>query len=296
MTDELKVQIGKRVRQARLQKGLTKEALCEDESQLSVRQLTRVETGKSLLSIDKGLYIARRLGVSPQELIDPSQNRLPKSYLSLKRQIIRYKSYEDPERLKVLHGLMTELHTYYDVVPEEEQLAIDIIQADLDVFETHQTVFAEPLIEEYFEQVLRKESYTWNDYLLISLYLFLCAIGIEDNRYFEHFVPSIFLKGDLSDPDIAYQMEEIVLAVLAQEKVDYYPVCIETLEAIIKETKHFQNKPILDMFKAKLALYQGDLKKAAGYYQSAILVAESFGDRVLVERLQREYDKDVKML
>ena len=296
MTDELKVQIGKRVRQARLQKGLTKEALCEDESQLSVRQLTRVETGKSLLSIDKGLYIARRLGVYLQELIDPSQNRLPKSYLSLKRQIIRYKSYEDSERLKVLHGLMTELHTYYDVVPEEEQLAIDIIQADLDVFETHQTVFAEPLIEEYFEQVLRKESYTWNDYLLISLYLFLCAVGIEDNRYFEHFVPSIFLKGDLSDPDIAYQMEEIVLAVLAQEKVDYYPVCIETLEAIIKETKHFQNKPILDMFKAKLALYQGDLKKAAGYYQSAILVAESFGDRVLVERLQREYDKDVKML
>ena len=296
MTDELKVQIGKRVRQARLQKGLTKEALCEDESQLSVRQLTRVETGKSLLSIDKGLYIARRLGVYLQELIDPSQNRLPKSYLSLKRQIIRYKSYEDSERLKVLHGLMTELHTYYDVVPEEEQLAIDIIQADLDVFETHQTVFAEPLIEEYFEQVLRKESYTWNDYLLISLYLFLCAAGIEDNRYFEHFVPSIFLKGDLSDPDIAYQMEEIVLAVLAQEKVDYYPVCIETLEAIIKETKHFQNKPILDMFKAKLALYQGDLKKAAGYYQSAILVAESFGDRVLVERLQREYDKDVKML
>lgn len=70
MANELKVQIGKRVRSIRLQKGLTKEVLCDDESRLSVRQLTRIETGKSLLTIDKGLFIASRLGVSLQEIID----------------------------------------------------------------------------------------------------------------------------------------------------------------------------------------------------------------------------------
>ncbi|MGV3055072.1 hypothetical protein, partial [Streptococcus hyovaginalis] len=94
-----------------------------------------------------------------------------------------------------------------------------------------------------------------NDYLLISLYLVLCTIGIENKRYFQHFIPSIFSKGDLSDPDIAYQMEEVVLAVLTQENVAYYPDCIDTLNRVIKVTKHYQNKPILEMFKAKLALF-----------------------------------------
>ncbi|MXQ49092.1 helix-turn-helix domain-containing protein [Streptococcus pneumoniae] len=292
MSEELKVEIGQRVRAARKRKGYTKEALCADESHLSVRQLTRIETGKSLLSIDKGLFIASRLGVSIQEFIEPDKMALPQSYVSLKRRIIQFKSYEDPERLKQLDEWIDELQTYYDSVPEEEQMAIEVLQADLDVFVTHKTAFAEPLIEEYFEQVLLKKAYSWNDYLLISLYLFLCAVGIEDSRYFDYFIPSIFSKGDLSDPDIAYQMEEVVLAVLAQENVAYYPDCIDTLDRVIKVTKHYQNKPILEMFKAKLALFQGDIEQMESSYQTAFLIAESLDEPILLERLKMEYDKD----
>lgn len=292
MSEKLKAEIGQRVRAARKRKGYTKEVLCADESHLSVRQLTRIETGKSLLSIDKGLFIASRLGVSIQEFIEPDKMALPQSYVSLKRRIIQFKSYEDPERLKQLDELIDELQTYYDSVPEEEQMAIEVLQADLDVFVTHKTAFAEPLIEEYFEQVLLKKAYSWNDYLLISLYLFLCAVGIEDSRYFDYFIPSIFSKGDLFDPDIAYQMEEVVLAVLAQENVAYYPDCIDTLDRVIKVTKHYQNKPILEMFKAKLALFQGDIEQMESSYQTAFLIAESLDEPILLERLKMEYDKD----
>lgn len=296
MSEELKAEIGQRVRAARKRKGYTKEALCDDESHLSVRQLTRIETGKSLLSIDKSLFIASRLGVSIQEFIEPDKMALPQSYMSLKRRIIQFKSYEDPERLKQLDELIDELQTYYDSVPEEEQMAIEVLQADLDVFVTHKTAFAEPLIEEYFEQVLLKKAYSWNDYLLISLYLFLCAVGIEDSRYFDYFIPSIFSKGDLSDPDIAYQMEEVVLAVLAQENVAYYPDCIDTLDRVIKVTKHYQNKPILEMFKAKLALFQGDIEQMESSYQTAFLIAESLDEPILLERLKMEYDKDKRLV
>ncbi|MFU2203358.1 helix-turn-helix domain-containing protein [Streptococcus hyovaginalis] len=296
MSEELKAEIGQRVRAARKRKGYTKEALCDDESHLSVRQLTRIETGKSLLSIDKGLFIASRLGVSIQEFIEPDKMALPQSYVSLKRRIIQFKSYEDPERLKQLDELIDELQTYYDSVPEEEQIAIEIIQAKLDVFMTRKTAFAEPLIEEYFHQLLLKEDYTWNDYLLISLYLVLCTLGIENKRYFNHFVPSIFTKGDLSDPDIAYQMEEVVLAVLTQENVAYYPDCIDTLNRVIKVTKHYQNKPILEMFKAKLALFQGDIEQMESNYRTAFFIAESLDEPILLERLKMEYDKDKRLV
>lgn len=285
MSEKLKAEIGQRVRAARKRKGYTKEALCDDESHLSVRQLTRIETGKSLLSIDKGLFIASRLGVSIQEFIEADKVALPQSYVSLKRRIIQFKSYEDPERLKQLDELIDELQTYYDSVPEEEQMAIEVLQADLDVFVTHKTAFAEPLIEEYFEQVLLKKAYSWNDYLLISLYLFLCAVGIEDSRYFDYFIPYI-----------AYQMEEVVLAVLAQENVAYYPDCIDTLDRVIKVTKHYQNKPILEMFKAKLALFQGDIEQMESSYQTAFLIAQSLDEPILLERLKMEYDKDKRLV
>lgn len=48
---DLKEEIGKRVRQARLNKGLTQADICGDESELTVRQLTRIENGHTLLTI-----------------------------------------------------------------------------------------------------------------------------------------------------------------------------------------------------------------------------------------------------
>ncbi|MGV3241049.1 hypothetical protein ACEF17_13345, partial [Streptococcus hyovaginalis] len=72
------------------------------------------------------------------------------SYMSLKRRIIQFKSYEDPESLKQLDTLISKLQSYYDLVPEERQMAIWVLQSHLSFFVPHKPPFARHLIEEYF--------------------------------------------------------------------------------------------------------------------------------------------------
>lgn len=45
---EIKEELGKKIRSLRQQKELTREAFCEDELLLTVRQLARIEAGQSL--------------------------------------------------------------------------------------------------------------------------------------------------------------------------------------------------------------------------------------------------------
>ena len=48
---ELKVAIGKKIRELREQRKMTRELLCEDETRLTVRQLARIEAGDSIPSL-----------------------------------------------------------------------------------------------------------------------------------------------------------------------------------------------------------------------------------------------------
>ena len=75
---------GKKIKSLRLEKGLTKEAVCLDESQLSTRQLTRIESGQSTPTLNKAVYIAGRLGVTLGYLTDGENVELPSRYKELK--------------------------------------------------------------------------------------------------------------------------------------------------------------------------------------------------------------------
>ena len=48
---ELKVAIGKKIRELREQRKMTRELLCEDETRLTVRQLASIEAGDSIPSL-----------------------------------------------------------------------------------------------------------------------------------------------------------------------------------------------------------------------------------------------------
>ena len=47
------LEIGRRIRTLRTEKGLSREAFCGDEKELTVRQLGRIETGNNLPSLAK---------------------------------------------------------------------------------------------------------------------------------------------------------------------------------------------------------------------------------------------------
>lgn len=55
------VDFGKRVKELRQLRDITKEAFCGDETELSVRQLTRIENGVSTPTLAKVIFIAQQL-------------------------------------------------------------------------------------------------------------------------------------------------------------------------------------------------------------------------------------------
>ena len=69
---ELKVAIGKKIRELREQRKMTRELLCEDETRLTVRQLARIEAGDSIPSLLTLEFIAQQLRIELYQIIKES--------------------------------------------------------------------------------------------------------------------------------------------------------------------------------------------------------------------------------
>ena len=69
---ELKVAIGKKIRELREQRKMKRELLCEDETRLTVRQLARIEAGDSIPSLLTLEFIAQQLRIEMYQIIKES--------------------------------------------------------------------------------------------------------------------------------------------------------------------------------------------------------------------------------
>ena len=69
---ELKIAIGKKIRELREQRKMTRELLCEDETRLTVRQLARIEAGDSIPSLLTLEFIAQQLHIEMYQIIKES--------------------------------------------------------------------------------------------------------------------------------------------------------------------------------------------------------------------------------
>ena len=66
----IKDSIGLRIKTERERQQMSREVLCLDGAELTVRQLIRIEKGESLPSLDRLSYIAKRLGKNMADLLD----------------------------------------------------------------------------------------------------------------------------------------------------------------------------------------------------------------------------------
>lgn len=69
---ELRIAIGKKIRELREQRKMTRELLCEDETRLTVRQLARIEAGDSIPSLLTLEFIAQQLRIEMYQIIKES--------------------------------------------------------------------------------------------------------------------------------------------------------------------------------------------------------------------------------
>ncbi|HHK1572809.1 transcriptional regulator Rgg4/ComR [Streptococcus pyogenes] len=296
---------GGKVKVLRLEKRISREDLCGDESELSVRQLARIELGQSIPSLSKVIFISKALNVSVGYLTDGADLELPKRYKELKYLILRTPTYMDDGKLQVREEQFDEIfEDYYDKLPEEEKIIIDCLQATLDTLLSENTNFGIDLLQEYFNQIKTKVRFRQNDLILLELYLAYLDIEGMDGQYSDKIFYDSLLD-NLSEQFEQFELDELFIVnkiiidisslSLKNNRLDNLEKAIEMSQKIMAKIQDWNRMPILKLIEWKYFLIkQKDIIKAEQSFMKACLFAQMTADQYLENKLIQEWEKDVK--
>ena len=300
MSQDIKIEIGKRIREERERQGLTREQVCDTEQELTVKQLMRIELGRSLPTIVKLQYISDQLNVSLNYLLGETNLDIPEDYYQAKYKLMKSPVYGDSERIKKKLQDIEELYEkYIDILPEDELLTIDIIERTLNfISEEKKEDLVEIVFEDYLNQVLKKEDYTLNDLLLIKYYAVQCQGSSYDKATIEHFRMKLIkqrLQGDeLSNVELLGALSAIAGIYVMHHEYEHMKSLVDKMYKIIHSIMQHSYQPGITMLEAKYYLYyENDINKATELYNTATVLAEAFGDQVFIKNLKMEMEKDL---
>ena len=299
MSEDIKIEIGKRIREERERQGLTREHVCDTEEELTVKQLMRIELGRSLPTIVKLQYISDKLGVSLNYLLGETKLDIPEDYYKAKYKLMKSPVYGDPERIKKKLKDIEDLYdNYIDVLPEDELLAIDLIERTLNFMISEEESLIESVFEDYLAQALKKEAYSLNDLLLISYYALRCQDYDYDKERIEKFRHKLIkqeLQGEeLFNIELMGALTSIAgIYVMHHDYKDMKSV-VDKLYEIMHSSMQHSYQPGITIFEAKYYLYyENNIEKATELYNTATVLAEAFGDQVFIQNLKMEINKDL---
>jgi len=302
MSEEIKIEIGKRIREERERLGLTREQVCDTEEELTVKQLMRIELGRSLPTIVKLQYISDKLGVSLNYLLGETKLDIPEEYYQAKYKLMKSPVYGDLERIKKKLQDIEDLYdNYIDILPEDELLTIDIIERTLNfISEEKKEDLVEIVFEDYLNQVLKKEEYTLNDLLLIKYYSVQCQGSSYDKTTIEHFRMKLIkqrLQGDeLSNVELLGALSAIAGIYVMHHDYKNMKTIVDKMYEVMHSIMQHSYQPGIAMLEAKYYLfYENNRDKATDLYNKAILLAEAFGDQVFIKNLKIEIEKDLNI-
>ena len=301
MSDDIKIEIGKRIREERERQGLTREQVCDTEDELTVKQLMRIELGRSLPTIVKLQYISDKLGVSLNYLLGETKLDIPEDYYQAKYKLMKSPVYGDPERIKKKLKDIEELYdNYIEFLPEEELLAIDLLEKSLDFMIREEDSIIEYVFEGYLTQALKKETYSLNDLLLISHYAYRCQDSNYDKGIIDEFRRKLIkqeLQGEeLFNIELMGALTSIAgIYVMHHDYKDMKSV-VDKLYEIMHSCMQHSYQPGIIVFEAKYYLfYENNRDKATELYNTATVLAEAFGDQVFIKNLKMEMEKDLNI-
>lgn len=295
--------VGTRIRKLRRKLGLSQEEFCNDQSQLSVRQLIRIESGKSLPSLTRLKYIAERLAISISQLVEENDMILPSRYQELKYLIMRTPTYREKEQVIQLNQYFDEIYRdFFAKLPEDEKVAIEILQASFDIHLDASIDFGGELVKESFEQVILKSQYDINDLLTIRLYFFYVYFSFPNQNSNDLVTVKrlcSILKKQMKQthPSDLFLLRDVLLqasSILLRFKVyGDVPPLLNQVREIMQITQDYQKQPIIDMLEWKLLLKDhNNLPAAEVKYNDAILFSKMVGNSFLEEQLNKEWERD----
>ena len=301
MSEDIKIEIGKRIREERERLGLTREQVCDTEEELTVKQLIRIELGRSLPTIVKLQYISDKLRVSLNYLLGETKLDIPEDYYQAKYKLMKSPVYGDSERIKKKLQDIEDLYdNYIDILPEDELLTIDIIERTLNFMTKGEEDAIETIFEDYLTQVLKKEAYSLNDLLLIKYYTFKCQVGDYDEEIVESFRCKLInqeLQGEeLVNVELLGALSTIGGIYVMHHDYRNMKTIVDKMHTVIDKTLQHAYKPAVLIFEAKYYLfYENNRDKAAELYNTATVLAEAFGDQVFIKNLKMEIKKDLNI-
>ena len=301
MSEDIKIEIGKRIREERERQGLTREQVCDTEEELTIKQLMRIELGRSLPTIVKLQYISDKLGVSLNYLLGETKLDIPEDYYQAKYKLMKSPVYGDLERIKKKLQDIEDLYdNYIDILPEDELFAIDIIERTLNFMVMEEDSLIESVFEDYLTQALKKEAYSLNDLLLISYYAFRCQDYDYDKGIIDEFRRKLIkqeLQGEeLFNIELMGALTSIAgIYVMHHDYKDMKSV-VDKLYEIMHSCMQHSYQPGIIVFEAKYYLfYENNRDKATELYNTATVLAEAFGDQVFIKNLKMEMEKDLNI-
>ena len=289
----IKDSIGLRIKTERERQQMSREVLCLDGAELTVRQLIRIEKGESLPSLDKLSYIAKRLGKNMTDLLDHDNITIPDEYYEMKNRLIKFPTYRNPERIKAKLALIEEVYEkFFELLSEEELLTLDILENILSFTSWEESPKVEEIYEDLFEQVKRKKKFSTNDLLVIDYYFFhLYGRKQYDKKLFERIVKRVLNQEIWTDDVYNIVLFNDLMAIAAlkifHNSFSDFLTVVDKALAVIEKSQFYSYKPSVFVLKAKYELlHKGNKKEAVENYDKAIMFASVLEDSVLEESIK----------
>ena len=298
-------ELGEKVRILREEKGLSRPVFCGDESELSVRQLVRIEKGEFRPTIKTLEYIADRLDI-PSYVLMPDYKELPKRYQELKYFLLHHPDYGDKELQEQKEEYFDEIfECFYDDLPRDEKMIVDCLQAIDEVRATDNEQYGIALLDESFEELWNQREFSFSDLLKIRLY-FLCSylenikkgqLFISEQQKLQLMFQKVCNNVENSGTDNLFLVRDVLFAGLGScellNDLELFKLAVEKLNWISEKTRDFQKQPIVLMVEWKYYL-QTDYDTAKQKYEEAKMMARMFGNEKLIVSLDNEWSEDLE--
>ena len=298
-------ELGEKVRILREEKGLSRPVFCGDESELSVRQLVRIEKGEFRPTIKTLEYIADRLEI-PSYVLMPDYKELPKRYQELKYFLLHHPDYGDKELQEQKEEYFDEIfENFYDDLPRDEKVLVDCLQAIDEVRATDNEQYGVALLDESFEELWNQREFSFSDLLKIRLY-FLCSylenikkgqLSISEQQKLQLMFQKVCNNVENSGTDDLFLVRDVLFAGLGScellNDLELFKLAVEKLNWISEKTRDFQKQPIVLMVEWKYYI-QTDYDTAKQKYEEAKMMARMFGNEKLIVSLDKEWAEDLE--
>ena len=310
------VTLGSKVRQLREAKNLSQSELCgaskeassnlTDIVPISTKQLGRIERGESSPTIKTLLLIANGLSVSVAQILsdEPLPSKLPREFLKLKNQLTFLALNDNPDHIKKQAVIFKKINYFYNALPAEEKLYIDVKQM---ISQTYLTKKIAKATEDFVRNELPRIAndnppYNETGLLLIQLYFYICFYETDILTIFEKILSQIAIQAKNAIYLEAVVLSDILICAMGifvkNNQYSKLSPIIDISKHLIAENQLFHKEPIISMLEGKSYLFakkHHDLAKEK-YLHGAKIAKEIVKNQHLAKQILLEWESDRKRI